>query len=143
MRMTELASRLGVEISTPRRWCALFEQRGYKFTRDGSNRRIFYEHDVLLVEQFQEYCGSMKLEEALTRLFDGIGGGVVQAQMQSSLAGADLKEVLRSMVQEVDELLSALPHQIYWYGSEVALRQCSERWVASQLRLVNVADVFI
>jgi DNA-binding transcriptional MerR regulator len=130
MRMTELAGRLGVEISTPRRWCTLFEQRGYAFGRDGSNRRIFQERDVLLLERFQHHCSSMKLDEALTLLFDERRGRVGPVLGQSSITGPDFKEIFRSMIKEVDGYLRDLPHEIYWYGAGVALRQCSERWDA-------------
>jgi DNA-binding transcriptional MerR regulator len=124
MRMTELASRLGVEISTPRRWCTLFEQRGYTFERDGSNRRIFHEVDVLLLEQFQNHCSSMKLEDALTMLFDDQEGRVGSVHEHSNLTGPNSSESLRSMLKEVDEYLRDLPHEIYWHGADVALRQC-------------------
>jgi hypothetical protein len=128
IRMTELASRLGVEISTPRRWCTLFEQRGYTFERDGSNRRIFHECDVLLLEQFQNHCSSMKLDEALNMLFDEQEKSGVSDHENTNLIGSNHGESLRSVFKEVDELLRDLPHEIYWYGADVALRQCSERW---------------
>jgi hypothetical protein len=134
MRMTELANRLGVEISTPRRWCTLFEQRGYTFERDGSNRRIFHEVDVLLLEQFQNHCSSMKLEDALTKLFDEQEKSSVLDHENTNLIGPNHGEYLRSIFKEVDELLKGLPYEIYWYGADVALRQCSERWGAFQLR---------
>jgi DNA-binding transcriptional MerR regulator len=50
----ELAEVLGIGASTLRKWCMLLERHGYRFQRDGQNRREYRQADVVALRTFFE-----------------------------------------------------------------------------------------
>ncbi|WP_163860427.1 MerR family transcriptional regulator [Paenibacillus elgii] len=118
----QLANRLGVEISTPRRWCVMFEKRNYLFERDRSGRRVFYEKDVKILEQFYAYCQNMKLEDALNAVFAGFDKNPEPTMTEQNANSVG------QFVQEADALICSLKKTWYWKGADLALSEFEARW---------------
>ncbi len=64
----EIAEALGVGATTLRKWCGLLEQRGYGFQRDAHERRIYRQHDLVLLRRLKELSQTkgLPLEMAVT-----------------------------------------------------------------------------
>jgi DNA-binding transcriptional MerR regulator len=62
----EVAELLKVGDSTLRKWCILFEERGYTFLKDEQSRRGFRDQDIVLLRRFRDLTkqAGMTLENA-------------------------------------------------------------------------------
>ncbi|CAM3305374.1 DNA-binding protein [Filibacter tadaridae] len=50
----ELALNLDINTNTLRRWAIELEGQGYGFSRNDKNQRIYYQHDILALSDFQK-----------------------------------------------------------------------------------------
>lgn len=137
IRMSELAKKLGVEISTPRRWCAMFEGEGYVFERDLSNRRVFNEQDLKLLEQFQQHCVSMKMDEALKLVLAGWKEADLSKTKEPINELQESSSSLDEFVREADQLIESLNHSLYWDGVERAMKHFEDQWCALKSRWLD------
>jgi len=61
----DVATHLGINSNTLRRWSIELENHGYEFTRNEKKQRIYYERDLLALSDFQRIIGkTQNLENA-------------------------------------------------------------------------------
>ena len=57
----QTSERLEINISTLRSYSIFLEGKGYRFTRDTNNRRIYHENDLEVIESFTRYIREEKI----------------------------------------------------------------------------------
>lgn len=50
----DINMQLDIADSTLRKWCLALEEEGYLFSRTDNNRRVFFDHDIVVLRHFQK-----------------------------------------------------------------------------------------
>ncbi|KZM53252.1 MerR family transcriptional regulator [Aeribacillus pallidus] len=68
----EVSTTLEIGESTLRKWCLSLEKNGYQFIRNEQNKRLFVEHDLVVLRHFQKLVQevNMPLENASMLVID-------------------------------------------------------------------------
>lgn len=70
-RSKELAEKLGVAAITVRKWSLKLEEKGYEIARDGEDRRLYSERDLMAFELLSKRLKEkMPLEKAVAAVAD-------------------------------------------------------------------------
>lgn len=108
----EVFTTLDIGDSTLRKWCLSLEKNGYKFFRDGQNRRLYVEGDLVVLRHFQKLVQehNTPLENAAKLVVDRFGKGAFEVRTPSVPVESQ-RDLDRSTVKEIEELKELVTNQ--------------------------------
>lgn len=105
----EISLTLDIGDSTLRKWCIALESQGYQFIRNGQNKRVFVDANIVVLRHFKELVQnhSMQLNNAAMLVIDRFGKGSFSQRTDVVPA-----ENNRDLDRSYDEVIAKLMHYI-------------------------------